>query len=79
MSTPPVVQTPLNEEKNPKRDRDEATPSSRPIAQTYAKRQRLTPFLEQEFTEEIARTTGTERAESRQATPSTQEPSTTQA
>lgn len=81
MSTLPIVKTPLNEEKNPKRDSEEATPSSRPISQAYVKRKRLNPFLKQEFIEEIARTTGTERAESKQTTPSrgTQEPSTTQA
>jgi len=81
MSNPPIVQTPLNEEKNPKRDREEATPSSRPIAQTYVKRQRLNPFSEQEFTEETAGTTGIERAKSRQTTPSrgTQESYTSQA
>ena len=65
MSNPSIVQTPLNEEKNPKRDREEATPSSRPVAQTYVKRQRLNPFSKQEFTEETARTIGTKRAEIR--------------
>jgi type II secretory pathway component PulJ len=44
MSNPPVLQTPLNEERNLKRDREEATPSSRPIDQTFAKRQRLNPM-----------------------------------
>jgi len=41
----------------------------------------LNPFSEQEFTDEIAGTTGTERVESRQTIPSrgTQEPSTSQA
>ena len=78
MSNPSILQTPLNEERNPKRDREEATPSSRPIAQTYVKRQRLNPFSEQGFTAETAGTTG---AESRHTTPSggTQEPSTSQA
>jgi len=46
MSNPHILQTPLNEERNLKRDREEATPSSRPIAQNYVKRQRLNPFSE---------------------------------
>lgn len=80
MSMPPILQNPLNEERNPKRDREEATTSSRPIAQTYVKRQRLNPFSEQKFMEEIVGATISKRAESRQATPSggTQEPSITQ-
>jgi len=45
MSTPPILQTPLNEEKNTKRDGEDATPFSRPIAQTYVKRKRSNPFF----------------------------------
>lgn len=81
MCTHTTVHTPLNEEKYLKRDREEATPSSRHVAQTYVKQKRLIPFSEQVFTEETTRTIGIVRVESRQATPSggTQEPSTTQA
>lgn len=32
MSNLSILQTPLNEEKNPKRDREEATPSSRTVS-----------------------------------------------
>lgn len=80
MSNLPIVQTPLNEEKNPKRDREQVIPSSKSIAQTYVKTQRLNHLLKQDFTEEIVRTTGTKRAKSRNTTPSrgTQEPSTSQ-
>lgn len=75
MRNPPILQTPLNEERNPKRDREKTIPSRKLVAQTYVKRKRLNPFSEQEFTEE------TERVESRKTTPSggTQEPSTSQA
>ena len=81
MSTPPIVQTPLNEEINLKREKEEATPSGRAISQTYAKRKRLNPFFEQEFTEEIVGATSTKGEGSRHATPSrgTQEPSTSHA
>ena len=44
MNNPPILQTPLYEEKNPKRDREEATPSIGLVAQAYVKRQRLNPF-----------------------------------
>ena len=81
MSTPPKFQTPLNEEKNLKRNREEVTPSGRAISQTYVKRKTLNTFSEQEFTEEIVGATSTEREGSRHATPSrgTQEPSTSHA
>lgn len=81
MRNPPIFKTPLNEERNPKRDIEEATPSSRAIAQTSVKRQRLNPFSKQDFTEETTGTAGTERVESKQTTPSggTQEPSTSHA
>jgi len=80
MINPPVLQTPLNEDRNLKRDRDEATPSSRPVAQTYAKRQRLNRYAEQEYIGETAGISGVERTESMHNTPSggTQEPSTSQ-
>jgi len=83
MSTPPNLQTPLNEEKSLKRNREEATTSGRETTQTYAetsmvKRQRLNLASEQEFTEEIVGATSTERERSMPATPfrGTLEPST---
>lgn len=36
MITPPVIQTPLNEEKGLKRNREGATTSARATSQTYA-------------------------------------------
>jgi len=48
----PALQTPLNEEKSKKRDREEATPISGPAEQPGAKRQRLNPLSEEEIIEE---------------------------
>jgi len=76
MSNPPVLQTPLNEERNPKRDREEATPSSRPTNQTFAKRQRLNPYAKEEFIEETTGNTVAERVESMQTIPIGGTPST---
>jgi len=78
MSNPPILQTPLNEEKNPRRDGEEATPSTIPIYQTYAKRQRLNPFSKQECTEEITCNTVIERTDSVHTIPSGGTPSTSQ-
>ena len=64
MSNPPILQTPLNEERNLKRDREEATPSSRPIDQTFSKRQRLNPYVKQEYAEETTGNIVVERTES---------------
>ena len=81
MSTPPIVQTTLNEERNLKLDSEETTPLGRAISQTYVKRQRLNPFSEQEFTEEIVGATSKERKGNKHATAfgRTQEPSTSHA
>lgn len=49
MGDPLVLQTPLNEERNLKREREVSTPSSRPTDQPFAKRQRLNPHSEEEF------------------------------
>jgi len=57
---PPILQTPLNEERNKKRDRELATPASGPSVQPGAKRQRLNPLSEEEFLEE---TTDSQRKE----------------
>ena len=52
MGNPPIVQTPLNEEKNLKRDREVAIPTSGPSNEPGAKRHKLNPYLEEEFFEE---------------------------
>jgi len=59
MSTPSIVQTPLNEEKRLKRSRKEATTLARATSHTCvetseAKRQRVNPVPKQEYKEEIA-------------------------
>lgn len=83
MSTPPILQTPLNEEKNIKINREEATTSGRETSQAYAetnkvKIQRINPVPEQEFIEETVWATSTKREEIMHTTPSggTLEPST---
>jgi len=45
----PILQTPLNEERGKKRDRQEDTPISGPEEKPGEKRQRLNPLLEEEF------------------------------
>lgn len=52
MGEPPVLQTPLNEERNKKRDREKTTPASKPSGQHGTKRQRLNPLSKEEFVEE---------------------------
>jgi len=52
MGNPPVLQTPLNEEINIKRDREGTTPSSRPVDQTFAKRKGLNPYSKEEYTKD---------------------------
>jgi len=81
MSTPPNLQTPLNEERSLKINMEEATPSGRATSQKYVKRKRLNPFSEQEFIEEIVGATSTEREGSGHVTPprGTQELSTSHA
>ena len=44
-----VLQTPLNEERSKKRDREEETPLSTTISQQGEKRQRLNPLSEEEM------------------------------
>jgi len=48
----PALQTPLNEERGRKRDREEPTPVSGPADQLGAKRQRINPLSEEEIIEE---------------------------
>lgn len=83
MNTLPNLQTPINEERSLKRNREEATTSGKATIQTYAetslvKKQRLNPISEQEFIEETVGTTSIEKERSKPATPSrgTPEPST---
>jgi len=47
----PALQTPLNEERCKKRDREDTTPISGPAEQPWAKRQRLDPLSEEEIFE----------------------------
>jgi len=48
----PVIQTPLNEERAKKRDRQEETPIGVSVEQQGEKRRRLNPYLEEELPEE---------------------------
>lgn len=48
----PTLQTPLNEERGRKRDREEATPVSGPTEQLRGKSQRINPLPEEEIIEE---------------------------
>ena len=52
MGEPTILQTPLNEERGKKRDREEATPISEPAEQPGEKRQRLNLLSEEEIFEE---------------------------
>ena len=52
MGEPPVLQNPLNEERNKKRDRENTTPASGPSEQPGTKRQRLNPLSEEELVQE---------------------------
>jgi len=71
----PVLQTPLNEERGKKRDRQEDTPVSGPAEKQGEKRQRLNPYPKEELLEE---TTGNLRSEAttEQQTPPILETST---
>jgi len=56
MSTPPIMQTPQNEENIPKRNREGASTSGMGTSDlrqvtSHSKRQRLNPSFEQEYTE----------------------------
>lgn len=50
----PALQTPLNEERNKKRDRQATPPTGGPAEQPGSKRQRLNPPSEDEIIEETA-------------------------
>jgi len=58
----PALQTPLNEEKCKKRDREETTPISGLVEQPGAKRKRLNPLSEEEIIEETIESLRGERA-----------------
>lgn len=62
----PVLQTPLNEERSKKRDREDPTPISGPAEQPGAKRQRLNPLSEDEIIEETTDSLRGERVTSQQ-------------
>jgi len=48
-----ILQTPLNEERSKKRDREETTPISGSIEPPQAKRQRIDPQVEEAISEEV--------------------------
>jgi len=62
----PALQTPLNEERTTKRDKEEATPIIGPAEQPGEKRQRLNPLLEEEIIEEMTDSLRGERVVSQQ-------------
>ena len=62
----PALQTPANEERGRKRDREDSTPASGSTQQREAKRQRIDPQLEEEIVEEILESPRREREASQQ-------------
>lgn len=66
----PVLQTPANEERGKKRDREETTPPSGSSQQPEAKRQRIDPQVEEENNEETIESLRKEREISQQTTTS---------
>ena len=65
----PSLQSPLNEERNKKREREATTPISGPTEQPGENRQSLNPILEEELIEEPTDSLIGERATSRQTPP----------
>ena len=65
----PVLQTPLNEERGRKRDKETTTPASRPMEQPGTKRQRLNPLSEEEMMKETIDSHREERAVSQETSP----------
>ena len=63
------MQTPLNEERNKKRDRETTTPINGPTEKPGAKRQRLNPLSEEEIIEETTESLREERAVSQKTPP----------
>jgi len=78
MGNPPVLQTPLNEERNLKRDREVATPPSIPTHQPFAKRQRMNPYSAEEFIGETIESMRKEGVYSLQTFPTGGTPSSSQ-
>lgn len=64
-----MLQTPLNEERKKKRERETTTPTSGPIGQPGTKRQSLNPLSEEEMIEEITNSQRVERVVSQQTSP----------
>jgi len=62
----PTLQTPLNEERSKKRDREETTPTSGSTEPPQAKRQRIDPQIEEEISEEVIESPRMERETSQQ-------------
>lgn len=65
----PILQTPLNEERGKKRDRQEDTSIIGPEEKPGEKRQRLNPLLEEEFIQEITDSQREVRAVSQDTSP----------
>ena len=65
----PILQTPLNEERGKKRDRQEDTPINGPEEQPGEKRQRLNPLSEEEFIQESTDSLKEERVVCQDASP----------
>lgn len=61
-----ALQTPANEERGKKRDREETTPASGSTQQPEAKRQRVDPHVEEEISEEVLESMSREREISQQ-------------
>jgi len=66
----PALQTPPNEERSKKRDREETTPTSGSTEQPEAKRQRVDPLPKEEIIEKITESPREERATSQQTSTS---------
>lgn len=62
----PPLQTPLNEERSRKRDREDSTLASGSTQQPESKRQKVDPPVEEEVSEEVVESS---RRETRQHTP----------
>ena len=70
------MQTPLNEEKGRKRDREEDTPVSGLVEQPETKKQRVDPLPEEEVIEEIINSQRSKRAASQLISLETESPIT---
>jgi len=78
MGEPPILHIPLNEERNKKRDREVATPTSGPLDQPGAKRHKLNPHSEEEFFEDTTKSQRKEGADSQHTFPAGGTPSSSQ-